>query len=141
MILKQFVLQNMPNVGDYKLYTDHCIKNGLIDSDDEIIYAIPSRKKMSNTLLYSNSKLVVGNRGNWDGDLSYNYKEFITFKYVQYKFLFKKLDISVKPELGWEFFVNRDYAGPFKAIQATILQMYFQELYNENTNWNEVFSF
>ena len=62
--------------------------DNIIDENDKVIFIIPNRGKMTNMLIYTTKKLIVGNRGDWDADLDFDYNEFISFRVIQRKFFF-----------------------------------------------------
>jgi hypothetical protein len=107
-----------------------------IDKDDRVIYKIPKRWIMTNLIVYTTKKIIVGNRGGWDGDLHFTYDEFISFKLKQRKLFFRKLDLCVTPSYdefagggSSPFYVNRNYADNYKALHHRILKIYYPNLF------------
>jgi hypothetical protein len=152
-ILEVFVENNLQDNKDYNEFTKELksMKNHngekYLDDDDKVIYRIPKRGLMTNLLMFTTKKLIVGNRGNWDDDLHFYYENFLTHKIIQNKIFFIKLDLLVKPlydkDLGgspYEFYVNKKYAKSYKELHCNILTMYNPDLFDANTNWDKVIS-
>ena len=145
-ILEVFVKNNLQDNNDYSEFTNELksMKNSsgekYLDDDDKVIYRVPKRGLMTNLLIFTTKKLIVGNRGNWDNDLHFYYENFITHKIIQNKLFFMKLDLLVKPSYDCEFYVNKKYAKSYKALHCSILTMYNPDLFNANTDWDRVIS-
>ena len=152
-ILEEFVKNILQDNNDYSEFTKELKSmkdksgNKYLDEDDKVIYRIPKRGLMTNLLIFTTKKLIVGNRGNWDDDLHFYYENFITHKIIQKKFFFIKLDLLVKPEFDkdWggsmcEFYVNKKYSKSYKDLHCNILTMYNPDLFDTNTNWDKVIS-
>ena len=145
-ILEVFVKNILQDNNDYSEFTNELksMKNSsgekYLDDDDKVIYRVPKRGLMTNLLIFTTKKLIVGNRGNWDNDLHFYYENFITHKIIQNKFFFIKLDLLVKPSYDCEFYVNKKYAKSYKELHCNILTMYNPDLFNANTDWDKVIS-
>lgn len=145
-ILEVFVKNNLQDNNDYSEFTNELksMKNSsgekYLDDDDKLIYRVPKRGLMTNLLIFTTKKLIVGNRGNWDNDLHFYYENFITHKIIQNKLFFMKLDLLVKPSYDCEFYVNKKYAKSYKELHCNILTMYNPDLFNANTDWDRVIS-
>tara|TARA_B100000780_G_scaffold144282_1_gene100892 strand:- start:681 stop:1133 length:453 start_codon:yes stop_codon:yes gene_type:complete len=145
-ILEVFVKNNLQDNNDYSEFTNELksMKNSsgekYLDDDDKVIYRVPKRGLMTNLLIFTTKKLIVGNRGNWDNDLHFYYENFITHKIIQNKLFFMKLDLLVKPSYDCEFYVNKKYAKSYKELHCNILTMYNPDLFNANTDWDRVIS-
>ena len=145
-ILEVFVKNILQDNNDYSEFTNELksMKNSsgekYLDDDDKVIYRVPKRGLMTNLLIFTTKKLIVGNRGNWDNDLHFYYENFITHKIIQNKLFFMKLDLLVKPSYDCEFYVNKKYAKSYKELHCNILTMYNPDLFNANTDWDKVIS-
>ena len=148
-ILKFFIKNNLPNSElDLTPLTDTFRKESIIDSDDEVIYFIPSKNFMTNRLIFTSKKLIVKNRGDWGDDLEFKYEEFINFRVIQRKLLFIKMDLSVTPDydrskfhhtqLSLEFFVQKKHAEAFTSLFCNILTLKYPQFFNTETNWKKV---
>ena len=121
--------------------------DNIIDENDKVIFIIPNRGKMTNMLIYTTKKLIVGNRGDWDADLDFDYNEFISFRVIQRKFFFKKLDLCITPSYdkdwgggGSDFYVDKNHANTYKELHCNILTMCYPDTFDTSTDWEKVMS-
>jgi hypothetical protein len=152
-ILEFFIENYLQDIKDYSEFTKELkllrtiSGKKYLDDDDKVIYEIPQRGLMTNLLIFTTKKLIIGNRGNWDDDLHFDYKNLISFKITQNKLFFRKLDLLVTPmyDRDWgggfcEFYVNKNYADSYKALHCNILTMCYPDSFDTSTNWDIVMS-
>ena len=116
--------------------------NGVIEEEDKILYDMPAKNLMTNNIYFSKEKLIVENRGDWSEDKIFNYEDFITFRVLQRKLFFIKMDLSVTPnyDISWggghnEFFVWKPFSNTFILLYKEILKIHYPKTFNENTDW------